>query len=1421
MLIVAYLGVVLTCAVGVHLYYSSRNTATQGQVRENAAAAQAAAEFAAEIAISNLTDMDFALDADGDIIGVRRDWVRRNPYDASGTPARASDGLERRISGVVNGYEYRVRVRDVGANKQLLEIGDPSAPSPAWLTAVNPPVYTYGDKPDPLGSFGASYEITANARNSVLSTAGGARSTRGVVNASEGTVRTIVNILYNTLNNQLEGLAVLTAHPQNLSNGLLATGSGSSGEDGDDEEEDEYPDFDYTTVVYPPGALNIAISGEDHYGLKSVAKKTMIEEIIEGLGKVGNNDSQLFSVTNGYWNGAMMTLQYMKGTIKNPLIPRTPWFQNNSGVNINQNTNRSLDRTMVAKYQPGDSDWRPEWEEERPADQYVFGGKQAYKTFELSSGNGFATRYEYGRSVTINEETGIINELDEVTASPAKQFASPLAVGRIENVLNLYLNYATLKTTYTSTGTRYTPEHPRATATGSVVQNWKRNTWRQLDLGYHSKNRSRSTQMGVNRRPLDNSATPARRRWAILIWPKNEIGQFLCREYSDPDYAEQRINNTSDGYAPKDNTWTGKYRWMYYLGYQTNSSDNAGTNHHLGQMHQNNTRRLSLHPRFLTLEELIGFRFHKDNDGIPAKVIGYTDTDSDKSRWNTNFPEYVPDSLIEGGTPNYYRIDNDKVVFDVNGSVFDELAQRNMSKGDNWGISVSNRNPANWREPGPGVPRDVFPPADGIYLLDDSTGTYKRCTSLRDFSFKKNIAAADEEEDEREMVNFHMVIEDTPEQSGNTANLYFDMGLTITLVYPKRVYSTEDDDFIRNALQQWWEGKHEDALTGKKSDFSVSVLPNTDIQIIVEEEEKLAEYFKRLNGWYLDGQGEKNTLDNIDTAVNDGHDLTTYNRAKFAPEDNFFYGWQGEEDDPDKKELWSKGECYAFPNNGADNMWYYAKNDLYRFFQLFPEEFTADNFFTEDELKDLKEDVDLYNTLLMDRRLEKAQRMMESIGRNGTKIFRRIEDRFRGYNSLVYKAELTETDPHPPLRIAEEGMSPRYVAGHAFGVQKSLAPVVYGKIDGGVISPLTMFDLNGSGDPSEVVFGRLPAGFLPGEIDIGLGNTADGIVPIAENVPMMAKDNGTVQPNGRPVWPKFVWEDGNRRDDPEEYVSEIHEVPEWYLDEAERLKDYSWKEHRGAIGWHRYGPVPDPALIEDEDLAEATLLYGDNYEFVIMTRRGFNPYITLDVDGKTYLVALTEDGSVDTDLNNYKPRLKAPADMPTFTIEGQEIDGAGILVVNGNLELKTRLAYHGLMIVTGNVYVEPTLYEFFDEDGNYLDKDGHVLQYNSNDAYYYYYDSGGAIVKSDHAREWQGELILQGKIIVGGTLTTSDTVVVNGEITRPAGRIDLRGSSQAIEDTLGLWLHVSPNEKFVADRMGWVSGSTTTGGSFNLWKDGQ
>ncbi len=302
------------------------------------------------------------------------------------------------------------------------------------------------------------------------------------------------------------------------------------------------------------------------------------------------------------------------------------------------------------------------------------------------------------------------------------------------------------------------------------------------------------------------------------------------------------------------------------------------------------------------------------------------------------------------------------------------------------------------------------------------------------------------------------------------------------------------------------------------------------------------------------------------------------------------------------------------------------------------------------------------------------------------------------------------------------------------------------------------------------------------------------------------------------------------------------------LAERETLwEKFGMKDKRFVIGQHRGGNNPE---FKPEDFLQ------DRYEVVSLYKPGFNPYKTAgaflannlqfgDAETGRYayelkygiapvVVKMTKNSASDAP-DKYLGPAEDAAGVPNFVFD-KGIDGAGTMVVNGNMIIKDTFAYHGVLVVLGDLIIEPDLKRnqfVWSTDGWPLDRLGHSIRpgegkrHLSYDIYedpafdkeanswgYTYIragkpefttklldhegkyikvtDTGSELVGKDEPvrplrrNEYRGELILQGQLIVKGRIITKEvTDEATGLVYR--GVLNAYWSRDAVEATAGIW----------------------------------
>jgi hypothetical protein len=134
------------------------------------------------------------------------------------------------------------------------------------------------------------------------------------------------------------------------------------------------------------------------------------------------------------------------------------------------------------------------------------------------------------------------------------------------------------------------------------------------------------------------------------------------------------------------------------------------------------------------------------------------------------------------------------------------------------------------------------------------------------------------------------------------------------------------------------------------------------------------------------------------------------------------------------------------------------------------------------------------------------------------------------------------------------------------------------------------------------------------------------------------------------------------------------------------------RDNRGAIGYHRGGELSDIMTLEKigRIVREDFPIFLDRYEPVILHAEDQNHY-RLTSDGNAIAHELQNpDAEEGEEAMHAAEFTYSDNELATFVID-QPLDGAGTMVVNGNLHIKDTFAYYGILMVTGDLIIEPTL----------------------------------------------------------------------------------------------------------------------------------
>ncbi|MDR0362329.1 MAG: hypothetical protein LBJ46_06565 [Planctomycetota bacterium] len=392
----------------------------------------------------------------------------------------------------------------------------------------------------------------------------------------------------------------------------------------------------------------------------------------------------------------------------------------------------------------------------------------------------------------------------------------------------------------------------------------------------------------------------------------------------------------------------------------------------------------------------------------------------------------------------------------------------------------------------------------------------------------------------------------------------------------------------------------------------------------------------------------------------------------------------------------------------------------------------------------------------VDGRVEARRRFMGMISRAGVVIRDTTE---RWDQATVSKSELTGDRDNTAYQVSNTVEAFRQMAADILGFKYQNVPVVKTF----EYAPVRDEDNNRLTPESTAL------GFLAGEMVQG-SNTLEIDPARGVGVPHLARQIAQADGIVTPIR-AFVHED------PALAVEMAYQ--DYYLGDPGAKQEmetiYGVKDKRYSIGFHRSG--------EDERFAER--YSQDHYEVVSLGQLGFNPYMTT-VDEKSIVRNTVIDPSgPDHPVYKYEFKYGKPGLVPDFVFD-RPIDGAGILVINGNLVIEDTFAYHGLLLVLGDVVIRPTYKPnrfVYGADGNPRDAYGNSIYRNGSGKWVYTWmdpedssnvretelilDDDGTPLRDDSGQSipvtplyaagadaYRGRLVVQGSLLVNGALTT-------------------------------------------------------------------
>ena len=398
----------------------------------------------------------------------------------------------------------------------------------------------------------------------------------------------------------------------------------------------------------------------------------------------------------------------------------------------------------------------------------------------------------------------------------------------------------------------------------------------------------------------------------------------------------------------------------------------------------------------------------------------------------------------------------------------------------------------------------------------------------------------------------------------------------------------------------------------------------------------------------------------------------------------------------------------------------------------------------------------------------------------------------------VEKSELSDDPDHSSYRVADSEFSLRQTAADIIGGSFQRVPTVR-------TSGFAALDDNGQVQkPSWESLGFLAGEHLQDPGADELAGTPGGEVP-HRNLEVAQPDGGATQLR------IFVAETPDRA--VEMCYQDYYEGAPQVRREVESL--YGAKDRRYSIGFHRSGS-------DDKFRSKHSQ---DHYEVVSLGVSGFNPYRTTG-DGRVLARELTSDPGRPDAPPIFNHALKYGNDglAPDFTFS-RPIDGAGVLVVNGNLVVEDVFAHYGLLLVLGDVVIRPTMREdrlVYGTDGNPTDKYGNSLWEETPGRWVYQWknpdnpadvritdlalDAGGKPIVEEGKSVRTVPLMAVGRDAYRGRLVTQGSLMVKGRVLTERVRNEFAAPGDADEFVVGeLHCLASKDARALAGKLAGVS----------------
>ncbi|MCL2000600.1 MAG: hypothetical protein FWG74_04125, partial [Planctomycetes bacterium] len=710
---------------------------------------------------------------------------------------------------------------------------------------------------------------------------------------------------------------------------------------------------------------------------------------------------------------------------------------------------------------------------------------------------------------------------------------------------------------------------------------------------------------------------------------------------------------------------------------------------------------------------------------------------------------------------------------------------------------------------------------------------------MDDFLFEKEFtlyADVDQhgeiKENTRETANLMTVnimggYEDMSETDHGVDYDYSDLMFTVYIAPGIDGYDELGNDIVR-VSQQWWEREEGEGLTGGKTQRAVTfnnVVSNSDS---LSAEEILSGNFNRITA---DVRPGSRLPQRIWTMYDPDLRHTTFPRAVFViANDQFIL-------DKDDAQVAEYLKNWTDLNIVGDPIFYYTNVDAMNFLV-----FRINNGEDLDGV-----DIDTAGQQLVEHFSSGAERY----------VLRHASHRYGlpgDPQELLTKQRADLVDGVPSsLSISKNDLYAREVAGALMGYKTYTIPAIktrdYVPLDEAVTEMISKSFLAGEAAP------RVEGGVLSFGSEAVPFRTSQAEIE-GDTIPAAIRKTGVLA--YKTVAELYA--------DPYPIVSNTTRGQVW--------GKFGMKDRRGAIGYHRGGDLTALRKLEKTGAVEEAdfPIYLDRYEPAVLYNEGTIPF---RLAGSGGIVAQEWQNPDEVDARP-KYSTESNYDDATFVID-RPLDGAGVLVVNGNLVIRDRFAYHGILVVTGDLVIRPTLKKDqfawsldgwpLDSHGNRvipsnLNRDqftGYGPDYDQGHESWFYMPSGmggindianiPASQKSFLVRdkkgelvldfdgneqkvlplrqdEYCGELIIQGKLVVKGRIITAgpnynpDNPYNPGEFyddegVRRIGRLNAYWSRGAIEEMSGMF----PLGKPTVERVSWVHNDSIAVDT--MWQDQQ